>query len=200
MIFYMSMWIIFPAYLANAVVVPLSRKKRFHPMDLGRSWRGHRILGDGKTFEGFFLGSCLGFTGGTIQFILSPLFLQVTKIVYEAYHPILLSTYEIDAYFNWDLKNFGRALLLPIGAMSGDVLGSFIKRRLGIHRGARAPILDQLDFITGAILFSFFLIPVNGSLIQISWHYITTIVILTPAIHRATNKFAYRIGIKNVDH
>ena len=43
--------------------------------------------------------------------------------------------------------------LLGFGALLGDALGSFIKRRMGIGRGKPAPILDQIDFLIVATCF-----------------------------------------------
>ena len=48
--------------------------------------------------------------------------------------------------------------LLGFGALLGDALGSFLKRRLGIGRGKPAPILDQLDFIIVALILVLILI------------------------------------------
>ena len=39
---------------------------------------------------------------------------------------------------------------MPVGALSGDIVKSFFKRRLGFDRGAMLPIADQLDFVAGA--------------------------------------------------
>jgi len=39
------------------------------------------------------------------------------------------------------------AVLLTIGAVFGDLLGSFIKRRLNYKNGASFPILDQYGFL-----------------------------------------------------
>ncbi|RLG70583.1 MAG: CDP-2,3-bis-(O-geranylgeranyl)-sn-glycerol synthase, partial [Methanobacteriota archaeon] len=42
--------------------------------------------------------------------------------------------------------------LLGLGAMGGDLAGSFVKRRLGVARGSPTPGVDQLDFLVGALL------------------------------------------------
>ena len=62
---------VLPAYVAS----PLATLARFlptHPMDFGKRWRdGERILGDGKTWEGFILGTV---GGGAIGLFVYPLF------------------------------------------------------------------------------------------------------------------------------
>ena len=45
-------------------------------------------------------------------------------------------------------------LLIPAGALLGDLTGAFIKRRFGIKPGGLLPIVDQIDFVVGAIVFS----------------------------------------------
>jgi CDP-2,3-bis-(O-geranylgeranyl)-sn-glycerol synthase len=73
----------------------------------------------------------------------------------------------------------------------GDLTGAFIKRRVGIPPGGLLPIIDQVDFIIGAILFSFPL-----SLQFMSLNLIITVLIMTPPMHILTNFAAYKIGLK----
>ncbi|MCE4610297.1 MAG: CDP-2,3-bis-(O-geranylgeranyl)-sn-glycerol synthase [Desulfurococcales archaeon] len=118
--------LILPALAANGAPVVARRiYGRGTPLDMGRKWiDGRRILGEGKTLEGFVTGMLTGFLVGIIEGVL---------------------------YNN--LYWFARAgLLAGIGAMIGDLVGSFIKRRLGIERGEPAPLLDQLDFYVGALI------------------------------------------------
>ncbi len=79
--------------------------------------------------------------------------------------------------------------LLGLGAVVGDAAGSFVRRRMGLPRGADVPILNQLDFVAGALLFS--------SLAR-AWSLpeIAAICVLTIPMHRLTNWIAYKAGIK----
>src|SRR5208282_6329024 len=45
-------------------------------------------------------------------------------------------------------------VLIPLGALLGDLTGAFLKRRIGIAPGGLLPIVDQVDFVVGAIVFS----------------------------------------------
>nr|MDO8085635.1 CDP-2,3-bis-(O-geranylgeranyl)-sn-glycerol synthase [Candidatus Sigynarchaeum springense] len=200
MIFYISMWIIFPAYLANAVAVPVSRGHQFHPIDGGKMLRGQRVFGDGKTIEGFLLSSAIGIGGGLVQCLLSPLFLVPSLAWHDFYGSILVPRVDLELYVAANIQALARALLFPPGAMLGDLLGSFIKRRLNISRGAKAPVLDQLDFIAGTILLSLVAVPIGGSFLQLGLIYVVVIVVLTPFIHRIVNKLAYKINIKPVPY
>jgi CDP-2,3-bis-(O-geranylgeranyl)-sn-glycerol synthase len=90
-------------------------------------------------------------------------------------------------FFKYPLM-FG--LLLSLGALFGDLAGAFIKRRLAIPPGGLLPVVDQLDFILGAILFS---LPLSMGL---GWGLFVTILVITPPIHLLTNFAAYKLGLK----
>ena len=81
-------------------------------------------------------------------------------------------------------------LLTPLGALLGDLFGAFLKRRLGIAPGGLLPVVDQIDFVIGAIVFS---IPLG----LIGWELAVTIMVLTPPIHLFTNFLAYKLKLKN---
>jgi len=134
---------------------------RGHPIDGGRNFRnGRPIFGPRKTFRGFFAGLIIGTLVGFIQ-----------------------------GYFTENFKIILLGFMLSLGALTGDLVESFIKRRLGCSPGASFPVADQLDFILGAILFS---IPVSPPPLAMA----LTIVIITPPIHLLTNFLAYLLGLK----
>ena len=83
-------------------------------------------------------------------------------------------------------------LLLSLGALIGDLAGAFVKRRLGLSPGDLLPIVDQVDFMIGAILFSaLFLLQ------MLSWELIIAVLLITPPMHLLTNFAAYRLGLKS---
>lgn len=92
-------------------------------------------------------------------------------------------------FFNYPIL-FG--LLLSLGALFGDLTAAFAKRRLGLSPGDLLPVVDQVDFIIGAILFS---LPIR--LQTLSWELLTTVLIVTPPIHLLTNFAAYKLGLKS---
>lgn len=133
------------------------------PIDFRKKFfDGRRILGDGKTFEGLLLALTFGTTVGLI----------------------------ISKYFGkeWILISFVESLF----AMLGDMVGAFIKRRIGLERGARAWGLDQLDFIVGATI-SLILMKVPLTILEFIF-----ISVLAFSLHVLTNNIAYRIKIKSV--
>jgi len=83
-------------------------------------------------------------------------------------------------------------LILALGALFGDLTGAFIKRRLGIAPGDLLPVIDQTDFIIGAILFAFLF-----SLQTLTLELVLAVLIITPPIHLLTNFSAYKLGLKN---
>ena len=81
------------------------------------------------------------------------------------------------------------AILTPLGALLGDLAGAFLKRRLNIAPGGLLPVVDQIDFVVGAIIFS---LP----LMILSWETGLTVLLITPPIHLLTNFMAYKLKLK----
>lgn len=129
-------------------------------IDGGRTFPdGGRILGDNKTVRGFVGGLLVG------------LVVSVALGLFAA---------------PWV---FGFSLLASLGALIGDLFGAFLKRRLGIPAGGMLPIVDQLDFVAGALLFVVAAFPVPVASIVL-------LIIVTPPIHLATNVAAFYLGLK----
>jgi CDP-2,3-bis-(O-geranylgeranyl)-sn-glycerol synthase len=84
------------------------------------------------------------------------------------------------------------AVLLAIGANVGDLLGSFIKRRLNVEKGASFPILDQYGFFVFALLFAFPLVYMP------SIYGIIFLIVLTGLAHIFTNRGAHKLKLKKV--
>lgn len=166
-----AIWFIFPAYIANAIPPLICKVKKLRennvPIDFGKQLRGKAIFGNGKTWNGLILGVLAGTLFGLVQ----------SNIIVEGL-PFILPKMTILLAF-----------MLSLGSLIGDMIGSFIKRRLNLKRGAPAPLLDQLDFIFGAFIFA-------ALIIEINLVHLFILAIITPAIHLTTNKIAYKIGIK----
>jgi len=134
-----------------------------YPIDLGKKFfDGKPIFGRNKTFKGFFFGLAVGTAVGLVESVFFP-------------------EYSI-------LSGF----LLSLGALFGDLIGAFVKRRLGLAPGDLLPVIDQVDFIIGAIVFAFFF-----SFQILSWELIIAVLIITPPIHLLTNFAAYKLGLKD---
>jgi CDP-2,3-bis-(O-geranylgeranyl)-sn-glycerol synthase len=81
------------------------------------------------------------------------------------------------------------SVLSPLGALLGDLTAAFLKRRLGIAPGGLLPIIDQVDFVVGALVFS---LP----LAIIYWQLAVAVLVITPPIHLLTNFVAYKLKMK----
>lgn len=198
--FFLATWLVFPAYLANAVMVPVARRfgsGRFHPLDGGRFLGGSRLLGDGKTVEGALAGVAIGTLGGLVQWLVSPVALYLSVEWQAFYRPVLVAPGLARAVLGDAVPAMARAFLYPAGAVAGDILGSFVKRRLGISRGEPCPVLDQLDFLAGVILVSLPFNFIGASLVHQDPVLVSIIIILTPAIHKTVNMLAHRLGLKD---
>ena len=87
-------------------------------------------------------------------------------------------------------QNWLLGFLLGAGAIFGDaVFGAFVKRRFGLPRGAPAPLLDQLDFVVGALLAASFVVSISLTTVLV-------LVIFTPLAHLAVNMIGYKVGLK----
>ena len=137
-------------------------------MDFGRNFvDGKRIFGNNKTFRGFFFGWGVGIGVGLIEGMV---------FGFNSF-PVLF------------------ALLIPLGALLGDLTGAFIKRRLNIAPGGLLPVVDQIDFVVGAVVFSLPLALI-GWKVALSWEVAVTVLLITPPIHLFTNFLAYKMKLK----
>ena len=82
------------------------------------------------------------------------------------------------------------AFILSLGALLGDMVASFIKRQSSLKRGHPAPLLDQLDFVLGAVLASWFLLG------EIDYPRFYVLIFITPAIHVLGNIMAWALKMK----
>ena len=170
--FVFAWWILFPAYAAN-LFPPFAKGKL--PIDLGAKLVRHRLLGESKTMEGFALGVLAGTAVGALETVVAPQ-LNLFAAQYGVQLPYM---------------DFFVGFMIAFGAMCGDVAGSFLKRRLGMKNGSNAPLLDQLNFIAGAVFFSFLFT-------EISVWMIAFMLIMTPIIHRLSCMIGYKLKVKKV--
>jgi CDP-2,3-bis-(O-geranylgeranyl)-sn-glycerol synthase len=176
-----GLWLFLPAMLPNSAAVIFGGGT---PVDFGRSMKdGRRILGDGKTWRGLFGGALSGVLLGILLIGISSFW---DPSDYWGYGPF------------W--SNVGILLCLSFGALFGDMLGSFLKRRLGIGRGEKFAVMDQYDFVIGAFIVTGVLFPhwVYGNYIE-GWNILALLFLLAImfGVHRVANNVAYRWGLKD---
>ena len=108
-----------PAYVPNPVAAFVGGGR---PIDGGRNYRdGRRIFGDGKTWRGFGAGVAAGIIFGILQ----------------------IQVYEAAGFSRIPELTIPVVCILAFGALFGDLVKSFFKRRLGKDRGAPWLIADH---------------------------------------------------------
>jgi CDP-2,3-bis-(O-geranylgeranyl)-sn-glycerol synthase len=169
-----------PAYLPNPFAAVFGGGK---PIDGGRTLKdGRRIIGDGKTYRGLFSGIFFGTLAGCIQIWLSSKGFEILGVQMPVFGPDFPSAFKV-------------VLALACGSLFGDMFKSFFKRRLGMERGASFPLIDQLDFVIGAWVFTYLAAP-EWFTSNFTPPIMITVLVVTPLLHLSTNIIGYIAGIK----
>jgi CDP-2,3-bis-(O-geranylgeranyl)-sn-glycerol synthase len=169
-------WIIAPAFVANAAAL-FSRRIKFLkplaiPVDLEKKWvDGSRLIGNSKTIRGFITGVFAAILSAVVIFYASEYF-NIT--VFSSLNNCILI-----------------GAILGFGALLGDTVKSFFKRRIGMREGKNLIFFDQLDFLIGAILIS---LPFNHFPVK----FILVIIGATFVLHIITNIIAFYFKLKKV--
>jgi len=165
-----------PAYFAN-MVPPLVRRSNIlkfldKEVDFGKKFLDQPIFGRNKRWRGVIFSLIVGILVAGIQFWLYQ-FPAVQKISFLNYLEI-------------NILLFG--FLISAGAVFGDLLFAFIKRRLGLPPGTRFIPWDQTNYVLGSALFltPFFKIDI------LIW---ITLFILTFLLHIIVNRLGYYLKL-----
>ncbi len=130
-------YLILPGMFAN-MAPSLTRKLNFLavPLDFNKKWKGKPITGSHKTWRGLFFGVAAGVIIALLQaFLYKLVFFRSLSLVNYGH--------------SWLLVGF----LLGFGFIFGDAVKSIIKRRVGIPAGGKFFPWDQIDGMTGGLLF-----------------------------------------------
>jgi CDP-2,3-bis-(O-geranylgeranyl)-sn-glycerol synthase len=170
---YINLAIIFflyalPLYVANATPILIHGKT---PLDFNKRLFGQPIFGKGKTI----LGTAAGITAGTL---IGALILIFFPSIVQALLP--------------DINYLYLSFTLAAGAILGDLVKSFFKRRFGIKSGQQWVLADQLDFIAGGLVLS-------ALFIEIPAFWLTIVLLVTTFfIHSIANFIAFKLKLKKV--
>jgi len=129
------------------------------PIDFNKKIFGKKIFGIHKTWRGFFFGLLIGTIIGGIEAM------------------FLGKEFLFVAFF------------LALGALIGDLFGSFVKRQMNIEEGKDVEFIDQIPFVVFAIIFGY----VASKLFNfwfLSTFQIVFIIVFTYFIHKFVN-FVY---------
>jgi CDP-2,3-bis-(O-geranylgeranyl)-sn-glycerol synthase len=137
-----ALWFFLPAGVANASPVIAKKipilKNWKAPMDFGKSFKGERIFGNNKTWRGLAIGTLAGGVTGSIIYICYP---ESITYVSVSIFPEFLDMFVVGAS-------------LGFGALAGDAIESFFKRRANVKPGESWFPFDQIDYIIGGLIFS----------------------------------------------
>ena len=178
------LWVLLPMYVASATAT--FPKGRGPPMDFGRNWPydGRRILGPSKTWSGFLFGSLFALPIALLEawlILLAPPSLAIVP----RYGASVLDAVPV-------------AVLLTFGAMAGDALGSFVKRRLDRPSGARTLLIDQLPFVLLPVAVGLVAFPSTFDPVFLNPEGIAWLLVYTLLLHAAFNWVGYWVGLKKV--
>lgn len=141
---FFALWFFLPAGAANMIPIPVAaipQLKRFDtPFDFGKTWRGKPIFGAHKTWRGLVAG---------IIFATIVLYLQQRLVAHSTW--LQNWTDQVDYA---QLPTLVLGPLFAVGALGGDAIESFFKRRVGIAPGHGWFPFDQTDYIIGAAIVS----------------------------------------------
>lgn len=168
-----AIWLMLPAYLPNNIAAIGGGGT---PIDFGKKWTDNkRIFGDGKTIRGFILGVFAGILIGFCQ-----IFAENSGMVPWFFPHSMIAV-----------------ITLAFGSLLGDMIKSFFKRRKGIERGGEWFLIDQYDFVIGALLLTLLCDP-EWMINTMNFSLIITILVITPLLHRTVNIIGYKMGLKKV--
>lgn len=175
-----AFWFMLPAFIANGAPILAARSPLIEKwdtrLDFGKKFHGKPVFGSHKTWRGIVSGMLIA----TLV-----LWLQQLAI----------------AHFDWtvvfangvDYSTLPTLILGPLfglGALGGDAIESFFKRRRGTRAGDRWMPFDQIDYIIGAVL-------VSLPFVVLSIRQYILIFIIWFCMHIAGTYIGWRVGLKD---
>lgn len=173
----MVLWLAAPVIVAAIVHIVVIKVNALawlkRPIDGGRSWRGHRIFGDNKTWRGALVMTAVSTAVAPLQGIFR------------------LPSLE---YFDYGATPMWLAgLLLGLGFVLFELPNSFSKRMLGVAPGGKGSpffvLLDQVDSVVGCmvLLCGVWVAPLHVWL----W-----VLVLCSGVHMLLNGVFVLVGLK----
>ena len=142
-----------------------------YPVDFNKKFKGNIIFGSHKTYRGFFFGILTAILVTYIQKICYLNTLEYNLIDYSKVNIIVLG------------------FLMGFGALFGDLIRSFFKRRRNIQPGGAWFPFDQIDWVVGSWLFV--LIYIDHY-----WNIIFIALALAIFAHPLVNYLGYLLRLK----
>ncbi|RYZ74726.1 MAG: CDP-archaeol synthase [Lysobacteraceae bacterium] len=173
------LWFMAPAYLGNMAPPFLRYWKGWNPPIHAPT------LGAHKTVLGYAAGVLVALLATAVQARIHARHLDGMHLDGLLADGTLGGISALVDYRHW----FWLGLAFGVGAMSGDCLKSYFKRRRGVPPGARWIPFDQLDFVIGALVL---VAPFS----LLGWPDVLVILQVSLLGDLAVNRIAYALGIK----
>jgi CDP-2,3-bis-(O-geranylgeranyl)-sn-glycerol synthase len=164
--------------MGNSLPIPRSLRplllKLDIPVDLGKKLGGKEIFGRNKTFRGFAVGIVTGIFVTALQYLLFlavPFFRENTLIDFSR--------------INFALVGF----LMGFGALLGDLIKSFFKRRLNKRPGLPWFPFDQLDWILASLI-------LTATVYVPPLDYLLGTIAVYVLVHLCSDRIVQRLGLK----
>lgn len=174
-----ALWFFLPAGVANmapVVVAQLPALRQLDaPLDFGARIGGTRLFGEHKTWRGL--------AAGIIAAIAAVLLQQYMVRQYGWFERVATEVNYLD------ISAFLLGLALAVGALGGDAIESFAKRRRNIPSGRPWLPYDIIDHIVGAMLLALPFVVFN-------WLTYIIVAVLWAAANFAVSYTASQFGIK----
>lgn len=179
---FFAFWVYLPAAIGNMTPILVAKipwaplRNWTTPIDLGKTWRGHRIFGAHKTWRGLITGM-----------IVSTLILALQQAIFRQVPEMQdwLGGFDFGA-----LPTLIVGPLFGLGALGGDAIKSFFKRQRGTPPGESWFPFDQIDLPVGALVFTWpFIQPTFGQA--------TAVVILWSASQLISSYIGYLLNLKD---
>lgn len=165
-------YLLLPAAFANMappMIRPFLSRLALSPIDGGLEFRGKPLFGSHKTWGGTLFGVLAGILAAYLQHLLDP----------------YLGFLSLIDYSDWSFIGF----LLGAGAITGDLVKSFFKRRMNFKPGQIWVPFDEIDFVIGSIVF---LSPLYFP----GWMNVTIILLISFIGHILINLLGFYLRIR----
>ena len=166
MVFILSaLYFFLPAYIANMAPI-FAKRWNFISTPVSSKY-----FGEHKTWRGILVATL----AGGVTFLLQQL--------------LYTSGFNILSIIDYSDFPFWFGFLLGFGAIVGDLIKSYYKRKEGITPGTRWVPYDQIDFAIGGIIAScLYYVPPIGAIL--------TIIIISPFLHIGASYLGFKLHLR----